>query len=648
MKVSDLAVDLNLVSGVAAGLSADSKVIDFGDAAHQVDIIVGPNKTQTLAMSGKLGVLVRASATVELSLGGFVELRGSVGFERRAQDVTLADGSIVKTQMLSVGGTGISGFVGLGPYGTDSNGNGKIDADEVNSKARGIGVRDVEFGLAMFTSQDAAYAGKRWTALTASVGAIDTLVGLPQDLKFQIRDLGVDVNQVSGYAAGVADSKVIDFSKRTVAETVQDRSVSLVTGTGKSLSLTHDGLRGNMLRASGGVTLDVAGFFMASGTMSIEKSSQTVTLANATQVNVDMLTIGGTGLDAFVGVNGPYRSDTNGDGAITLADATNPNAVGLTLSQAEFGLALLYEKGGSRNWISLEASALEVGLVGVPIVSATAQNLSVGINLVRGVAANSDANLQVIDYAGTRTDGSSKALSVYTGYGKTMALDMAGSKGELVQASGDFALSVADFVTVRGSLAFEKSRGAITLANGQTLVVDTLRVGGTGISAFAGVGGPYFVDSNNDGKIVVAGEGRDTPNPNAVGLVLSNAEFALALASVPSTANDLAGVTWLGLELQASQAAFGGVDAITMAVSNIQVEINQVMPGTGAGRGQLCGRLQGHGRSGQQVDALRGRYRPEHQPHLEAGRGQGALDPRQCRCANRSGRLLLRRRFAGL
>ncbi len=414
-----------------------------------------------------------------------------MGFERRAQDLTLADGSTVKTQMLSVGGTGISGFVGLGPYGSDSNGNGKIDASEVNPNARGIGVRDVEFGLAMFTSEEAAYAGKRWTALTASVGAIDTLVGLPEDLKFQIHDLGVDVNQVSGYAAGEANAKVIDFAKRTVAGVVQDRSVSLVTGTGKSLALTHDGLRGNMLRASGGVTLDVAGFFMASGTMSIEKSSQTVTLANATQVNVDMLTIGGTGLDAFVGVNGPYRSDTNGDGKITLADATNPNAVGLTLSQAQFGLALLYEKdGGSRNWISLEASALEVGLVGVPIVSATAQNLSVGINLVRGVAANSDANLQVIDYAGTHTDGSTKALSVYTGYGQTMAINMAGSKGELVQASGDFALSLADFVTVRGSLAFEKSRGAITLANGQTLVVDTLRVGGTGIRLGGnGVGG---------------------------------------------------------------------------------------------------------------------------------------------------------------
>ncbi|MBF0339921.1 MAG: hypothetical protein HQL95_03035, partial [Magnetococcales bacterium] len=579
MKVSDLAVDLNLVSGVGAGFSADSKVIDFAAEGGQVDIITGTGHSRTLDMDGELGVLVRASASGQLKVGDFIDLSGSLGFERHAQKVVLADGEQVQTQMVSVGGTGLTGFVGLGPYATDNNHNGVIDRDangvilssELNPAARGVAVRGVEFGLGLFSSTDSGYSNTRWTALTASVGHVDTLVGLPADIDFQIRDLGVDINLVSGLAADVvANDKVINFSgTRTVDGVEISNAVTLSTGTGKSLELTHAGDRGQMVRASGGMTLDVAGFFMVSGTMSMEKSSHQFTLADASPVNTDMLTLGGTGLNAFVGANGPYRRDTNGDGTIDLDDDVNLNAVGLTLTEAEFGLALIYEKTGTRNWIALEASALEVGLVGVPGVTATAQNLSVGINQVYGVATGSNANTQVIDFSGD------KGLAVYTGYGETMTLDLAGSKGELIQASGDFALSIADFVTVRGSLAFEKSIGSIQ-ANGESHLVDTIRVGGTGISAFAGVGGPYFVDSNGDGRIVVSGVGADTPNSNATGFALTNATFALVIASTPEDATRLNGVSWLGLELQTDSVAFVGVDAITMEVSDILVEVNQV------------------------------------------------------------------------
>ncbi|MBF0463200.1 MAG: hypothetical protein HQL87_17680, partial [Magnetococcales bacterium] len=568
------------MNGVAAGINADSKVIDFTAEGGQVDIITGTGHVRTLDMNGDLGVLVRASASGQLNVGNFVDLSGSLGFERRVQAVVLADGTSVQTQMLSVGGTGLTGFVGLGPYATDNNGNGIIDRDangviltsELNPAARGIAVRGVEFGLGLFSSTDSGYSNTHWTALTANIGYVDTLVGLPTDITFQIRDLGVDINLVSGLATGVdADSKVINFAgTRTVDGVDVSNAVTLITGTGKSLDLTHDGSRGQMIRASGGMTLDAAGFFMVSGTMAMEKSSQKVTLADGSQVNTDLLTIGGTGLSAFVGVNGPYRRDTNGDGVIDLDDKVNLDAVGLTLTEAEFGLSMLYEKTGSRHWIALEASALEVGLVGVFGVTATAQNLSVGINQVYGVATGSDPNTQVIDFSGD------KALTVYTGYGETMKIDLAGSKGALIQASGDFALSIADFVTVRGSLAFEKSIGSIQVANGTSYAVDTLRVGGTGISAFAGVGGPYFVDSNGDGRIVVSGANADVPNRNATGFALTNAEFALAIASTPEGATKLSGVTWLGLALEADSVAFVGVDAITMAVSHIQVEVNQV------------------------------------------------------------------------
>jgi hypothetical protein len=341
-----------------------------------------------------------------------------------------------------------------------------------------------------------------------------------------------------------------------------DRSLQIVTGTGQSMNLWHDGARGNLLRASGGMAMDVAGFFVTSGTLSVEKSSQSLKLADGSTVTADMLSIGGTGLNAFAGINGPYRGDTNGDGRINLDDEPNPNALGLSLSGAEFGLALLLEQGGARQWLALEAKADEVVMVGVPGITASAQNLSVGINLVRGATGNADS--QVVDFK-------AKPLSVYTGYGKTLSLGMDGSQGELIRASGDFELAVADFVSARGALGFEKSVQTIKV-NGQDLRVDGLLVGGTGLNVFAGVGGPYFRDSNGDGAITAA----DTPNPQATGFALSNAEFAMAILSTSPEAQNLPGVTWFGLEVSADSVGFVGMDALTLEASQILVEINQV------------------------------------------------------------------------
>jgi hypothetical protein len=486
LKVSNLAVDLNLVQGASAD-TANAKVIDFASATGPVGIVTGTGTQQWLAMKGSDGVLARASASGELRVGDFLELSGSVGLERRAQDLVLADGTRVAANMLSIAGTDLSGFVGIGPYRVDLNHDGLIAANEINPDAVGLGVRDVDFGLALFSSYNSGKQGyshdadARWTSLTASVGAVDALVGLPSDIQFQVRDLGVDINLVSGIASHLQNSKVIDFGTREVGGQIQNRSLDLLAGPGRTLSLTHDGSRGQLVRASGGLTLDVAGFFYASGTMSIEKSARDLVLANGSVVSqASVLTIGGTHLNAFAGIHGPYRTDTNGDGRIDFNDEVSADAVGLSLSEAEFGLALFSKAGDARQWVSLQASALEVALVGVPGITASASNLSVSINQVYGTSPGTDANRQVVDFSGAR------AFQVYTGYNKTTTLNMQGSLGNLVRASGDFELSVADFVTARGSLGFEKSRGTVTLANGQTHTVDRLMVGGKGINVFAG------------------------------------------------------------------------------------------------------------------------------------------------------------------
>ncbi|MEN9775669.1 MAG: hypothetical protein RL322_2739, partial [Pseudomonadota bacterium] len=570
IKVSNIGLDINLVVGSAASVDDDTKVIDFAsdDGRRAIDVINGPNSTIMIDHDGRLGQYVRATGDVELRVGDFFEVSGSLGFERRAQMVRLADGSEVKTELISVGGTDLSAFVGLGPYRTDLNLDGQIGDDEINPEARGLGVSGVEFGLALFQAEstETAYAGKRWTSLTGSIERVDALVGLPDDIKLDVHSLGIDINLAHGFTAAEADDKVIDFSPRTVDGKEVSGAVEIATGTGKSLQLTLDGQRGELIRAAGGMDIDVAGFFHASGTLAIEKSAPEFKLADGNTVETRMLSIGGTDLNLFVGVNGPYRVDANGDGRVDLDDAANTEAIGLTASGGEFGLVLADDKASSRRWIALEASAAEVALVGVPSVTATARHIDVAINRVQNPLSGTDSGTQVIDFK-------AKPFEVSTGYRTTRMLDIDGQRGESIRASGEFEVGLGGFVHARGMLGFEKYSTTVKLADGSSVLVDALSFGGDDIDVFAGVDGPYRVDSNADGKVTAA----DTPNASARGFSLEDGRFALAIMTPRGTAPaGLSGVTWLGLEAGADAIQFVGGPDINLSAKNLSVEANQV------------------------------------------------------------------------
>ena len=115
---------------------------------------------------------------------------------------------------------------------------------------------------------------------------------------------------------------------------------------GKTLNLSADGAKGALLQASGALELDVYGFFAVKGNFAIEKSTQQVTLGDgvieadgtvtkpASQISVDMLSIGGSNLSAFAGMGGGYNTD----------GTLKSGATGLSLSGVEFGLAIAGEK----------------------------------------------------------------------------------------------------------------------------------------------------------------------------------------------------------------------------------------------------------------------------------------------------------------
>ncbi len=86
----------------------------------------------------------------------------------------------------------------------------------------------------------------------------------------------------------------------------------VLVAPGEYVTLDMDGAKGDLLQASGHLTVDLFGFFQLDGDFAIEKSTETVTLADADPtdatpaevVTVDMLTIGANDVSAFAGVGG--------------------------------------------------------------------------------------------------------------------------------------------------------------------------------------------------------------------------------------------------------------------------------------------------------------------------------------------------------
>ena len=150
----------------------------------------------------------------------------------------------------------------------------------------------------------------------------------------------------------------------------------------------------------------------------------------------------------FVGIGGPYRVDSNQDGAVDELDTPNANALGLSLSGVEFGVALLASEEESLSlndlqWLALQANADTVELVGIPEVTAEFRDLDVVINQVSGVAEGVDPDDYVIDFAAV-------PLDVITGTETSLTLNVDGQLGELIRASGDVKLAISEFFYVEG------------------------------------------------------------------------------------------------------------------------------------------------------------------------------------------------------
>ncbi|MEN9775556.1 MAG: hypothetical protein RL322_2626, partial [Pseudomonadota bacterium] len=519
----------------------DGSVVDYALTADTSDaedqrytdlaVLTGPGSSLALTLDGSRGVLTEARGRLSLDIFGFVQVEGEFAIEKADAPVTLTldGGDTVQAQALRMGGSNLNAFAGI---------------DGGKASAMGLELRGATFGLALLshTSDET----RSWTSLQATAGSA-AFVGV-EGLTIAADTLSIEINR-----AGKIDDKVVDYGLTDPEDLQSERRTALKVATGltSEVTLSMEGAQGDLLRASGNLRLDVFGFFQASGAFAIERRTEsfwlndgvvveegdtTTTPRAPTRIDARLLTIGGTGIDAFAGINGGTS-----------------DAMGLSLTGVDFGLALISElpetQGATpREFTTLKANAAGVSLVGIEGLEAQASRLQVEIN--RGIPGLNGQPDTVIDY-------SAQQLEVLAGPDKTVTLDVSGTLGEMTRAAGDLTLDLFGFAQVEGSFAFQQSTAEVTLARAnpnataERVIVDALTVGGLDVDAFVGV------------------NGQDADN--RIGLALQDFDFGLALMS--SRADPTR--KWTSLEATAGSLEFVGIDGLTMAGDTLSLAINQ-------------------------------------------------------------------------
>ncbi|MEI7841114.1 MAG: LEPR-XLL domain-containing protein, partial [Methylococcaceae bacterium] len=267
--------------------------------------------------------------------------------------------------------------------------------------------------------------------------------------------------------------------------------------------------------------ITVADSFKATGNFTFYKNQSKVQLSNGKSVDVDVLTLGGSNLEAFFGINNNEKS-----------------ALGLTLGSTNLALALFSERVqiAPRKWTSLKADSEKVALIGTTDIELKAKKITVELNL------EDKKTKTVVDFK-------TQTVKVATGLTSSLTLDFDGKIGEIIRASGSLDIAVAGYFMVKGDFAFEKSEQNLTLSDGKKVKANALIISGADASAFAGI---------NGGTV------------DEMGLKLSKVDFALAMFANSATPAQ----HWTALKATAGTVEIVGVSDVTISAKTISVEIN--------------------------------------------------------------------------
>jgi len=576
-ELSNLAVEINQASGENLGVPAVpldwSTAIDLDDSDGQAfGDVVDPGQYLDIPVDMTMAYteeLLQVSGHIELGLFGFVTGSADFALKQETVDVDL-DGN---------------GTIGVNDL-TDAS----LATFALNNATLFIGVNSIGFeiagarlGLAYIKSTDPtdtrSYLGLKGHITSASFVGIDAF-------DITINTLIVEINQASG-AKGAIGAEALDWTGALdldddlvfgevadadadgvyeVSDDLLDPGLNLDPALGdQELALDFEG---ELLRIKGFLTLRISQFVFVTGSFAFAKGEPiyVTTAGSAVSTQMSLMTIGASGVYAFAGIGGPYWVDSDGDGDIDGNDTpASDGALGITISNASFGMALLKpvvaegQPPAEVSYYALKATG-SAALVGINDITLAADDMIIEVN------ASSDGS-SVVDFSQILPVG---YLAVPTGPGTDdIALDY---DNELIRVAGYVTLTISEFVHVSGSFAFEQGPAEnVTLSDTNVIEVSTVKVGIGNGYAFAGIGGPYWTDSNGDGII----DENDTPDSEgALGVILGDVEFALALMKpVVAQGQPPSTVSYYALKARGS-AALVGIDGLTLAVDKMEIQVN--------------------------------------------------------------------------
>ena len=244
----------------------------------------------------------------------------------------------------------------------------------------------------------------------------------------------------------------------------------------------------SLIRAQGFLDLNIFNTLILSGSVAFELGpTETVILEDSSSVEVTTMTIGAANINGFIGVDGPYWNDLDGDHEVSFAlndgtklldvngdgivDVVNGfgdlngngvvdegetaeldlNAIGLAIVDLDAGIVVMASVDTPAVFLAADIDIHSFGLVGIDAFTATG-TLTAQVNLGFGVAG-----VKAIDWQASFPDTS--GFEVNTGDpASPVLLDM---EGTLVSFGLAGTLSLLDFFELTGAFLFEGGTGGL-------------------------------------------------------------------------------------------------------------------------------------------------------------------------------------------
>ncbi|MCX8497180.1 MAG: hypothetical protein ORN51_13450, partial [Akkermansiaceae bacterium] len=535
-------VDFKKSYETGVGLNDGALLVDTGGRSAALNTPV----TVRLDFSGET---LSMSAELDLKIGDFFYAHGTFAYSTGTdRDVYLTgETTAIKTTMQTIGVTGASVFAGdNGPY---------VNADgTLNPNAVGFSLTGVNFVVVKLTEVVTTGTARVWEAVYAEASAAE-LVGIDA-FTLSARQIKVKVNTAA------ADGTVVDFTRTNGTTTEQTGNLSIGVGSAGTSAMVID-YRGKYLEVQADATLAIDQYVYISGQVAFRKGNVvTATLSDNNTKQLSMMTVAASNVNIFVGVNGP---------------AAAPGAMGLSITGASFGMALLKAlppasgpPADTSSYYGLKVTAESVAFVGLDVLDLQLKGLTIELN---GGKDATDPN-RVVNFTRGNLDNDTTddhKMSIATSSSNNIDLAFAAKQTRV--AAADAVLSIDGFVQIHGGFEFGRSASVIaTLTDKTSKNVEVTTLAFTNVSAFVGAG-PYFVSDNS---LVV------TTNADAAGLLLKNCNLAIALFK-PTDRTDTSSyyaVNASAASIELPGLGSTGSDAFGLSAKGYRIEVNGGKEGT--------------------------------------------------------------------